>query len=55
MIRVVNSAFFGISKTREQGPLGTVGVILLGAPSPGELGTPSGTWAPPVELLRREA
>jgi hypothetical protein len=53
VIRLVNCAFFGISKTREQGPLGTVGVILLGAPSPSDLGTPRGTWEAPVEIVER--
>lgn len=55
VIRLVNCAFFGISKTREQGPLGTVGVILLGAPSPADLGTPDGSWEPPVEISERKS
>ncbi|WGL52802.1 hypothetical protein P5P86_03030 [Nocardioides sp. BP30] len=55
VIRLVNCAFFGISKTREQGPLGTVGVILLGAPSPADLGTPDGAWEPPVEISERNS
>jgi hypothetical protein len=50
IIRLFNSAFYGLDKTKEDGPVGVVGVLFHGAPTPAEIATGSGQdWLFPAE------
>lgn len=50
IIRLFNSAFYGLDKTKEDGPVGVVGVIYHGAPTPAEIANGTGQdWQFPAE------
>ncbi|MGF6834299.1 hypothetical protein QF015_002481 [Paenarthrobacter sp. TE4293] len=50
IIRLFNSAFYGLDKTKEDGPVGVVGVLFHGAPTPAEIASGSGQdWLFPAE------
>jgi hypothetical protein len=50
IIRLFNSAFYGLDKTKEDGPVGVVGVIFHGAPTPTEIANGTGhDWQFPAE------
>ncbi|MCU1518935.1 MAG: hypothetical protein JWQ75_3656 [Pseudarthrobacter sp.] len=50
IIRLFNSAFYGLDKTKEDGPVGVVGVIFHGAPTPAEIANGTGhDWQFPAE------
>jgi hypothetical protein len=50
IIRLFNSAFYGLDKTKEDGPVGVVGVIYHGAPTPAEITNGTGQdWQFPAE------
>lgn len=50
IIRLFNSAFYGLDKTKEDGPVGVVGVIFHGAPTPAEIANGTGQdWQFPEE------
>jgi hypothetical protein len=50
IIRLFNSAFYGLDKTKEDGPVGVVGVLFHGAPTPTEIANGTGQdWLFPAE------
>lgn len=50
IIRLFNSAFYGLDKTKEDGPVGVVGVMFHGAPTPAEIADGTGQdWLFPAE------
>ncbi len=50
IIRLFNSAFYGLDKTKEDGPVGVVGVLFHGAPTPAEIAHGTGQdWLFPAE------
>ncbi|MGO4145109.1 hypothetical protein AB4Y77_08500 [Paenarthrobacter sp. YAF11_1] len=50
IIRLFNSAFYGLDKTKEDGPVGVVGVLFHGAPTPTEIAHGTGQdWLFPAE------
>ncbi|MFW0774773.1 hypothetical protein ACLRGI_16565 [Paenarthrobacter nitroguajacolicus] len=50
IIRLFNSAFYGLDKTKEDGPVGVVGVLFHGAPTPAEIANGTGQdWLFPAE------
>jgi hypothetical protein len=50
IIRLFNSAFYGLDKTKEDGPVGVVGVMFHGAPTPADIAAGrGGDWPFPAE------
>ncbi|MBT2548929.1 hypothetical protein [Arthrobacter sp. ISL-65] len=50
IIRLFNSAFYGLDKTKEDGPVGVVGVLFHGAPTPADIASGTGQdWLFPTE------